>query len=199
MDLVLWEPVHGDARAYACLSALAWIRWAERRPDEARALLERAGAWLATSTLAEPETRALHRTYAWDRAYMLVDVANASPDPDRTAVDGARAARDAYAREDGDARGAAGDAATARLDVLDLHLIDVTHDHAPAAALHARLAGATLDDVKALYALRAAQLRDARFDDAAVTDAKIRSFPQPGLMHALVLHAMAPASLDPRP
>ena len=192
-DFAIWEPARGDARAYWRLNALTWIDWADHRLEGALERIDRSRAWIASSTLPEDRKQALLRHYAWDRAYILVDLASASAHAERGAIDGALAARDAYARM------AEGVDAPSSLDVLDLHVMDLTRDTARAPAIHARMAGASLDDVQDLYVLHAAQLRDARFADAAVSEAKITSFPEPYLMHALVVRAMAVGSLDPRP
>jgi hypothetical protein len=192
-DFAIWEPARGVAHAYWRLNALTWIDWADHRLTDALARIDRSGAWIASSTLPEDGKRALLRHYAWDRAYVLVDLASAASRPERAAIDRALAARDTYARM------AEGVDAPSSLDVLDLHVMDLTHDTARAAEIHARMAGASLDDVQDLYVLRAAQLRDARFADAAVTEEKIVRFPEPYLMHALVLRAMSAGSLDPPP
>jgi hypothetical protein len=192
-DFAIWEPVRGDARAYWRLNALTWVDWADHRLTDALGRIDRSHEWIASSTLPEERKRALLRHYAWDRTYILVDLAAASPHPDRGAIDGVLAARDAYARM------AEGVDAPSSLDVLDLHVMDLTRDTARSAAIHARMAGANLDDVQDMYVLHMAQLRDAHFADAAASEEKIKASPEPYLMHALVLRAMAAGSLEPRP
>ena len=182
-----------DSEASWLHNELTWLRWAEG--DLAGALTENAamGAAIAASTLSDKEKGGLSLHYLWDRAYLLLDLADRATKADRAArLADAAAARAAYEKP-----------------------AKAAHDHDGMAVLAAyfavrggdgktaRTAAATVDaakdpDLQDLYVLALAFDAGGDSKDAEAIRQRIRTSTNVYLMRPLILRQLildaAPAS-----